>query len=171
MVALVLLLCAIRFWYGQLLPEVPSQLSESEYQVARHVDGDTLLLTGGARVRLLGIDTPETVRPDSPVEPFGPEASAFTKDFVSSGQVRITLDRERIDRYGRFLAYVWVDELLLNEELVREGLARVEPRARIASTMRRRLEQAQSEAQRARRGIWSLVDSEEPRPLAPPNSD
>ncbi len=171
LLALVALLGAARLWYGQLQPDIPSQLFERVYGVDRAVDGDTLLLSNSARVRLLGIDTPETVRPDSPVEPFGPEASAFTKRFVSGGRVRITLDRERIDRYGRFLAYVWVGDRLLNEELVRAGLARVEPRARISSTMRRRLEEAQTEAQQSQKGIWSLTESASTRPLAPANSD
>ena len=54
----------------------------------RVVDGDTLLMVGGARVRLEGIDTPETVREDYPVEPWGPEASAFTKEFVRKRAAR-----------------------------------------------------------------------------------
>lgn len=158
LVLLVVFVVMARLWYAQRQPAAPQSLAEDTYDLERVVDGDTLLLANDARVRLLGIDTPETVRPGHPVEPWGPEASAFTKAFVSGGRVRIALDRERIDRYGRFLAYVWVDEKLLNEELLRVGLARVEPRAQISSPMRRRLEQAQTEAQLARCGLWSSAD-------------
>ena len=158
LVLLVALVVAARLWYAHRQPAVPRSLAAGIYPLQRAVDGDTLLLANDARVRLLGIDTPETVRPGHPVEPWGPEASAFTKAFVSGGHVRLELDRERIDRYGRFLAYVWVDEKLLNEELLRAGLARVEPRAQITSPMRRRLEQAQTEAQLARNGLWSSTD-------------
>jgi len=158
LVLLVVLIVMARLWYAQRQPATPQSLAEDTYDLERVVDGDTLLLANNARVRLLGIDTPETVRPGHPVEPWGPEASAFTKAFVSGGRVRIALDRERIDRYGRFLAYVWVGEKLLNEELLRAGLARVEPRAQISSSMRRRLEQAQSEAQLAQSGLWSSTE-------------
>src|SRR5262249_1800710 len=74
-------------------------LGEGTYQVRRVVDGDTLLLADGARVRLEGIDTPETVKVDTPVEPWGPEASQFAKDFVerAGGQVRLTFPLERRD--------------------------------------------------------------------------
>ena len=127
------------------------------YTVERVVDGDTLLLTTGTRVRLQGIDTPETVRPDSPVEPWGPEASAFTKQFVaqSDGQVRLSFSNERLDKYGRLLAFVWHGDTLLNEELVRAGLARAKTEYRYSGTMKRRLVQAEQQARDQRLGIWS----------------
>lgn len=98
--------------------------------VVSHVtDGDTVDLAfpgGTERVRLLGIDTPETVKPNAPVECFGPEASARTKDLLPAGTpVLIQRDEEARDRYGRLLAYVWRarDGLFVNSSLVLDGYA------------------------------------------------
>ena len=69
--------------------------------VERVVDGDTIIVRGVGRVRLIGVDTPETVSPDRPVEFFGREASAFTKRLLEGRPVRLEYDWERTDRYGR----------------------------------------------------------------------
>lgn len=146
-------------WYlnpppGQTGPEL---VPEGVHQVRRVVDGDTLLLESGARVRLQGIDTPETVKENYPVEPWGPEASQFTKRFVddAGGRVRLTFGTERIDDYGRFLAFVWHDDVLLNEELVRAGLAHARLHYRYSGSMKRRFQRAEDEARSEHRGIWS----------------
>jgi len=133
----------------------PDALEEGNYSVQRVVDGDTLLLANGARVRLQGIDCPESVKPDHPVEAWGPEAADFTRDFLGTGEVRLRFDRERIDQYGRFLAYVYVDDRMLNEQLVRAGLATFEPGFNYSYSMKRLLERAEEEAKAQRRGIWS----------------
>lgn len=135
----------------------PEALSEGIHQVRRVVDGDTLLLESGARVRLQGIDTPETVRENAPIEPWGPEASAFTKRFIADadGLVRLTFSLERKDRHGRFLAFVWNGDVLLNEELVRAGLAHARMDYRYSTTMKKRLARAQNEAKAAKCGLWS----------------
>ncbi len=110
--------------------------------VDRVVDGDTVVVVidggdGGVEesVRLIGIDTPETVKPDSPVECFGPEASAFTTELLPPGTaVRLERDVEARDDYGRLLAYVYVvdaatesdttgGDLFVNLEIVRQGFA------------------------------------------------
>lgn len=94
--------------------------------VTRVVDGDTVIARVGGkelRVRLIGIDTPETVAPDQPVECFGPAASAFTHRRLEGRDVELEFDVERLDRYGRTLAYVWLGGELFNETLVREGYA------------------------------------------------
>jgi micrococcal nuclease len=139
------------------VPQGPELLEEGIHAVQRVVDGDTLLLAGGARVRLQGIDTPETVRENWAVEAWGPEASHFTKQFVArAGQrVRLSFGPERKDRHGRFLAFVWSGDVMLNEELVRAGLARARLDYRYSGVMKRRLAKAQDEARRAGRGIWS----------------
>ena len=134
---------------------LPEALAEGEHQVLRVVDGDTLLLTNHARVRLIGVDTPETVRPEHPVEAWGPEASRFTQEFIARGPVRLTFDQERKDRFDRFLAYVWVDGQLLNEALLRAGLARAELHFHYSSSMKKRFREAQQAAQREHLGIWS----------------
>jgi micrococcal nuclease len=96
--------------------------------VRRVVDGDTLEVTGGERVRLIGVDTPESVAPDRPVGCFGKEASRFTASLVPPGtQVRLVGDAEQRDRYGRLLAYVYrqADGLFVNAELLRRGYAQL----------------------------------------------
>jgi micrococcal nuclease len=78
--------------------------------VERVVDGDTIVVnpavSGTENVRLLGVDTPETVDPNEPVEPYGPEASAFTKQQLEGERVTLIFDQERTDQYDRVLAYV-----------------------------------------------------------------
>jgi micrococcal nuclease len=135
----------------------PVLLEEGMHEVHRVVDGDTLLLVSGARVRLQGINTPETVKEYSPVETWGPEASQFTKDFIvrANNRVRLTFSLERKDRYDRFLAFVWNGDAMLNEELVRNGLAQARLDYRYSGAMKQRLGKAQAEARSAGRGIWS----------------
>ncbi|HUY92971.1 MAG TPA: thermonuclease family protein [Pirellulales bacterium] len=155
LLAAVVLLLLVRAWQQRGRVEPPEVLSEGEHRVERVIDGDTLLLADGARVRLIGVDCPETVKPDHPIEPWGPEARDFTQSFVAGGKVRLQFDRERLDRYDRFLAYVWVGDAMLNEELVRAGLARVEHRFHYSQSIKRQFDRAEEEARTARRGIWS----------------
>ena len=154
---LILLLLAVWRAYSSAAPAVPEQLEEGLHEVRRAVDGDTLLLTSGARIRLQGVNTPETVKPDHPVEAWGPEASQFTKDFIEKAghRVRLTFSLDRKDRYDRFLAFVWDGDVMLNEELVRAGLAYARRDYRYSEAMKRRFIQVQEEARRAGRGIWS----------------
>ena len=127
-VLLLLALVATRLFMTQRDDPPPEALYEGDYQVERVVDGDTLLLDNGARVRLQGIDTPETVDPDRPVECFGPEADLRTRQLLPPGtSVLLVRDIEARDRYGRLLAYVYrvEDGLFVNRTLVDEGLADV----------------------------------------------
>jgi micrococcal nuclease len=152
-----LLLVAWRAYESSQDSDAPALLEEGIHEVGRVVDGDTLLMASGARVRLQGINSPETVREDYPVEAWGPEASQFTSDFVerANNHVRLTFGLERKDRYDRFLAFVWNGDVMLNEELVRAGLARARLEYRYSGLMKRRLAEAQDEARTAGRGIWS----------------
>ncbi|MBQ2850162.1 MAG: thermonuclease family protein [Thermoguttaceae bacterium] len=132
--------------------------------VERCVDGDTLVVRFDdgttERVRLIGANTPETVKPNSPVEPFGPEASAFTKRRVeeAGGAVRLVADGDRRDKYGRRLAFVYLadSEVSLNEELARSGFAKAQTQYRFSNEMKRRLEAAEDAARREKLGIHSL---------------
>lgn len=153
--AILLLVVGLQAWRGCRWEDEPAAVSSGSYTVRRVVDGDTLLLADRKRVRLMGVDTPETVKENTPVQPWGPEASEFTKQFVGGGQVRLEFDRERVDQYGRYLAYVWVGDRMLNEELLRAGLARWEPHYHYNEQMKNRFRRAQREAQQAQRGIWS----------------
>ncbi|WP_167748964.1 thermonuclease family protein [Cellulomonas sp. HD19AZ1] len=97
--------------------------------VRRVIDGDTILVDQQGverRVRLLGIDTPESVKPGAPVECFGPEAAARTTELLTGQTVRLEPDptQDQTDVYGRTLAYVWLDDVLVNDVLVAEGFAR-----------------------------------------------
>ena len=98
--------------------------------VTRVIDGDTIDANIGGhheRVRLIGIDTPETKKPNTPIQCYGPEASDFTKHTLTAGtRVSIRRDAEARDDYGRLLAYVYrsSDGLFVNLELARLGYAR-----------------------------------------------
>lgn len=96
----------------------------SEAKVVRVIDGDTIEIEGGERVRYIGIDAPETVEPQKPVECFGPEASNKNKELVEGKTVRLEKDMTDRDKYNRLLRYVYVGENLINTELVQLGFAR-----------------------------------------------
>ena len=156
--AAVLFLASLALWRYFADEHAPPVFHEpgAKVLVERVVDGDTLRLADRTRVRLIGVDTPETKRPDSPVEPFGPEASEFTRAHVEGRFVRLEFDKERHDKYERVLAYVYLDDWFLNEELIRAGLGRAITNHPYSESMKRRFRKAQQEAQRARRGIWSV---------------
>jgi micrococcal nuclease len=157
LVVLLLVLVALPNWRPELLQQAaPRPIEAGVYHVARVVDGDTLVLTEQhERVRLIGADTPETVKPDHPVEPWGPKATEFTKAFLSGSEVRLEFNGESRDKYGRILAYVWVGDRMLNEELLRAGLARAKVQYHYSPAKKARFRRAEAEAQAAHRGIWS----------------
>lgn len=108
---------------------VPSIDENELYQVTEVKDGDTFNVKIGRHtetVRMLGIDTPETVDPRKPVQCFGKEASDQTKHLLTAQSVRLKLnpDREEKDKYGRYLAYVFLGNVFVNEQLLEEGYAR-----------------------------------------------
>lgn len=125
-------------------------------KVLRVVDGDTIEvdLDGTTEdVRYIGIDTPETVKPDTPVQCFGPEASARNHELVEGRTVRLRFDRERRDAYGRLLAYVFVGDRLINAALVSGGFARtleIAPNTSRAAELGR----LEDKAGAAGRGLW-----------------
>jgi len=160
-VLVLVVLAAVRFWpeLNRVLepePSVDPAVADREYLVQRVVDGDTLLLANRDRVRLLGVDTPESVAPDRPVEPFGKAASEFTRRLAEGRRVRLGFDKERVDRYGRVLAYVYLEDgTMLNEELIRAGLSEVQLQYPYSAAMKRRFQAAEAEAREAKRGLWS----------------
>lgn len=104
----------------------PSPVLGGRAIVVRIVDGDTLVVTGGVRVRLIGIDTPESVDPRRPVECFGKEAAeALARLVPPASVVRLEYDVERTDEFGRTLAYLYrtSDGLFVNAALVEQGFA------------------------------------------------
>jgi micrococcal nuclease len=126
--------------------------------VTRVVDGDTAHVSLRGRdvtIRFIGVDTPETVAPGQPIECYGPEASRFTTQKLTGVTVKLAFDVERIDPYGRTLAYIWMpDGSLFNETLVRNGFATVAtypPDTKYVG----RFEAAQRAAKAGGRGLWS----------------
>jgi len=138
---------------------IRSGVQYGPYEVVRAVDGDTIRVDRDGReivVRLIGIDTPEAVAPDRPVECFGPEASARTAELVSGTRVWLEYDEVSgfTDKYDRTLAYVWLDpDTMLNEALVRDGYAEQYTYAE-GFRHQRLLERAEREARSARAGLW-----------------
>lgn len=137
--------------------------------VTRTVDGDTIYVRYRGReidVRLIGIDTPETVDPSQPVGCYGPQASHFTQEMLSGEPIRLEFDVERHDRYGRVLAYVWLRDHLFNRRLVAQGYAVVStypPNVRYEP----RFEAAQATAIGEDRGLWGACPVVHPQRCDP----
>jgi len=123
--------------------------------VARASDGDTLVLAGGERVRLIGVDTPEKDHANPRVRDFAAAATRFTRERAVGREVRLDFETgARRDRYGRTLAYVYLpDGELLNLAIVREGYGFAYTRFPFA--LRKEFKRAEGEARRARRGLWA----------------
>ena len=102
----------------------------THYLVVRVIDGDTVVVLLDSiliKVRLIGIDTPETVHPRKPVEPYGPEASQFTSNLLIGEWVYLKYGNQKSDLYGRTLVYLFRvrDNLFVNLEIVRQGCGKV----------------------------------------------
>ena len=125
-------------------------------RVLRVVDGDTIEVSIGGDtedVRYIGVDTPETVKPGEPVQCYGPEASEANHELVDGRTVRLDFDRELRDVYGRLLAYVYVGDRFVNEELLAGGYARtleIEPNTSMADE----LADVEERAGEAGTGLW-----------------
>lgn len=125
-------------------------------KVDRVIDGDTfeIHLDGKKQhVRLIGVDTPETKKPNTPVMFYGPEASEFTKKKLEKKNVDLEWDVEKTDRYGRLLAYVWIGDEMFNRTLLKEGYARMStfpPNVKYVDLFKK----DQEEARNKRKGIW-----------------
>jgi micrococcal nuclease len=136
-------------------------------RVVRVVDGDTIVVSSEGeeeRVRLIGIDTPESVKPGTPVECFGKEASAHLADLLPEGtQVRLERDVEARDRYERLLAYVYrsSDDLFVNKAMVDDGYAQpVTYPPNVAHTDE--LVAAGRKAREDDLGLWSACGGDDP---------
>lgn len=146
-------------------PSVPSASSNAKersnigdsggelLKVSRVIDGDTIELENGERVRYIGIDTPETVDPRKPVQCFGVEASKKNKELVEGKSVRLEKDITDRDKYSRLLRYVWVGNTFINLELVKRGFAQsysYPPDIKYQD----QFVEAQKEAREAKTGLW-----------------
>jgi micrococcal nuclease len=127
------------------------------YKVKRVIDGDTLLLINGERVRLIGVDTPETKHPQKPVQYFGREAYLFTKQMVDGKEARFEFERQKRDRYGRLLAYVYLlDGTFLNAEIIKQGYGFAY--TRFPFKYMEEFRRYEREAKENRRGLWGQSD-------------
>ncbi len=130
---------------------LPTPPSLEPVTVAQVVDGDTIELTNGRKVRYIGINTPERD------QPYYAEATAVNRQLVEGKNVQLEYDVETFDQYGRTLAYVWVDGVMANLEIVKRGFANaftVPPNVRYEEQFR----QAEREAREAERGLWAGSD-------------
>ena len=147
----------------------PAVVTEKKefYYVARVVDGDTIKLSNNERIRLIGVDTPELHYSDKllrdskrsgkdikTIQSLGAKASKFTKDLCLNKKVRLEYDVEKHDRYGRLLAYVYLEDgTFINAKIVEEGFAQVMtvvPNVKHADLFLK----LQKEAREANRGLW-----------------
>lgn len=162
---------AVYFFGGQAWQNTAVQQDDSGFvmgTVTRVVDGDTAEISvDGAkrRVRFLGVDTPETVHPNKPVQFFGPEASAFTKESLTGKRVWLEYDKNPQDRYNRHLAYIWTTKPktidtetirrdMFNAKMLLGGYAKVmiiKPNNRYSAQFK----EFEAEARNSRRGLWA----------------
>lgn len=147
---LLVLACALPLWGAT------ADGRELEATVVRIVDGDTIHVRIGStieKVRYIGVNTPEVHHPTKGEQPGGREASEVNRQLVAGKRVRLQLDVQERDRYGRLLAYVWIGDLMVNAELVRQGYAQVmtiPPNVRYQDLFLK----LQRDAREAGRGLW-----------------
>lgn len=134
----------------------------SPLMVKRVIDGDTIEMASGEKVRYIGIDTPETVDPRRPIGCFGKEASDENKKLVEGKEVILEKDISEVDKYGRLLRYVYVKQddkslLFVNDYLVRNGFAKAvtfPPDVKFSAQFIK----AEKEAREKERGLWKICN-------------
>lgn len=131
--------------------------AETWHKVKRVNDGDTITLDNDTIIRLIGIDTPEIRYGEKPGQPLGIEAKKFVTDLIDGQKVYIELDKDIYDKYGRTLAYVFLqDNIMVNAEILKAGLARVleiKPNNRYSAYFLSLQQKSMAE----KKGLWSLV--------------
>ncbi|MSR89337.1 nuclease [Patescibacteria group bacterium] len=159
-IGVVLVLAGVAVWFSKTSATPVKTSNRETYEVKKVDDGDTLQIFRYGRsekVRFIGIDTPETVDPRKPVQCFGKEASAKTKQLLTGKTIRIEFDPivgER-DKYDRLLAYVWLDSELINLTLLREGYAHEYTYRSQAYKYQSDFKQAEAGARQSEVGLWS----------------
>ena len=141
--------------------------NSKSFKVVKVVDGDTIDINepdgkkAFTRIRLWGVDTPETKKPGEPVMYYGPEACEFTKKTVGGKIVTIYLEQGHTrDKYERLLAYVQIDDSnFLNEELLKGGFAYAD--VRFKHSYYQHYQQLESAARRNKKGLWENVTREQ----------
>ncbi|OGM76145.1 hypothetical protein A2188_01645 [Candidatus Woesebacteria bacterium RIFOXYA1_FULL_43_9] len=157
-----------------LKPEVKSENVENSpnpsitiAKVVNVVDGDTFKIESGETVRMIGIDTPETVHPSKPVQCYGKEASLKTEELIEGKEIKLEKDISEKDKYNRLLRYVYVGDVFLNEYLVREGYA-VSSSYPPDIKYQDKFVEAQKRAREENKGLWNIsaCPTVTPKPIA-----
>jgi len=150
----ILILSIFTFYFGF---DSGSSSSKTQAIVTKVMDGDTIEVKSGnskpIKIRLLGIDTPETHHPTKPVGCYGPEASNFTTNALIGKKVELEYDIEQYDKYGRTLAFVYLDGKRFNDILVKEGYAKtltIAPNKKYSFTLLK----LEIEAEKNMVGMW-----------------
>lgn len=162
---IIFVLAAGAVYFPELFTEeeaVPVQGDRIPVKLVRTIDGDTIKIMYEGReqnVRYLLIDTPETNHPQLGKQPYGQQAKVRNQELLQKGRLEIEFDvGQKYDKYDRLLAYIYVDGKSVQEQLLKEGLARV---AYVYPPNTRHLdafEQAQAQAKKSGIGIWTLED-------------
>lgn len=129
--------------------------NDNSVKVSRVIDGDTIEVEGGEKIRYIGIDTPETVDPRKPVQCFGVESFNKNKELVEGKEIRLEKDVSERDKYNRLLRYVYVGDIFVNLELIKQGFAysySYPPDIKYQD----QFVKAQQEARKVKRGLWSI---------------
>ena len=130
------------------------RLTEETYLVVKVLDGDTVELSSGEKLRYIGIDTPEKS------DPYYAEAKSFNRELVEHKRITIEFDVQKKDKYGRLLGYIYVADTFVNAELLRAGLAVLytyPPNVRYVDYF----SELQKEARQQKKGLWSRIKSSE----------
>ena len=139
-------------------------------KVTRVIDGDTIEIDGGQRVRYIGIDTPETVDPRTTTQCFGKEATAKNRELVEGKTVQLEKDVSETDKYGRMLRYVYIDRIFVNDYLVRQGYAHSSSYPPDVK-YQQQLQEAQQDAQKSEKGLWSACSNQNMSNTTPYNKE
>ncbi len=156
--ALVIFLAEQAGWLGSA-HQAAEQHQPGLYAVSHFGDGDTVTVDMNGKqekVRFIGVDTPETHKPNAPVQCYGPAASAFTKNIIGDNKLRLESDplSTNRDRYDRLLRYVYLpDGTLINRRLIQEGYGFYYPYFKFSKSQE--FEAAQQSAMAAKKGLWA----------------
>jgi micrococcal nuclease len=158
LLVIVFVILLIGYYFGSSTQSV--NISSDGYLVDKVIDGDTIEVVKDNKkmtIRYIGVNTPETVKPNSPVECFGKEASNFNKSLVENKEVFLESDVGDTDKYGRFLRYVYIkdgeNKIMINKILLSEGYANImtiQPNVKYQEEFKSIEKKAMSE----QKGLW-----------------
>jgi len=131
----------------------PFEANREKVSVEKVIDGDTIKLENGEIVRYIGIDAPETVHPDKPIQCYGKEAFNKNKELVEGKEIEMEKGVPEVDDYARLLRYIWVEDIFVNEYLIREGFARSNTYLS-GIEYKERFEEAERKAREEGKGLW-----------------